>query len=180
MLHHGRQRNRKDGNDRGHDEAPVGVGEDGHGGVLPLHGKAYPGGFLHGAEVAQAEACRHDVAAQHAQQDGDDLDHPFAPDVADDYDEDGKQRNPPVLPAVVDGRAGQDEADCNDDGTGNHRREEAHHLCRSESGEQSGQDEIDQAGAKDAYTGIRESLRLAEAFCNSHLHHCCIAPQKSK
>ena len=55
-----------------------------------------------------------------------------------------------------------------------------HHLGRAECREEAGKHEIHQASAEHTYAGVRERLRLVEAFCQSHLHHGRIAPQKSK
>ena len=43
------------------------------------------------------------IRTDDAQQDGNDLDHTFAPDIGGDNDDDGDQRDPPVVGAVVDG-----------------------------------------------------------------------------
>ena len=125
-------------------------------GIFPLEGKAHPGSVLDGSEVTKAEAGSYQIGAQHAQEDGDNLDHLLTPDVADDDDHNGQDGDPPVLVAVADGAAGERKADGDDDGTRHDGREETHHLPGAVSGEQTRQDEINYACREYSDAGIRQ------------------------
>ena len=79
-------------------------------------------------EVHLMEDQRHDVAAHHTQQDGDDLDHALAPDIG----------------GVGHGGAGQVQTDEDDDGAGDDGGEEPHDLLGAHQLEQQGQHQIQQ------------------------------------
>ena len=111
--------------------------------------------------VYDAQDRREQVGTYHAQQDGDDLDHAPAPDIADNNDGNGDQGDRPVAGAAADGRYGQVQADGNDDRSGHDRREELHDLTGTEGPEQKGQDQIDQAGYRYAEAGIGKQLFLS-------------------
>ena len=95
-------------------------------------------------EVHLMEDQRHDVAAHHTQQDGDDLDHALAPDIGDDDDGDGAQCQPPVGGGVGHGGAGQVQTDEDDDGAGDDGGEEPHDLLGAHQLEQQCQHQIQQ------------------------------------
>ena len=105
MLNHGGEGKGSYGEDGGHEQAGVKVrlGEQTYYGILHLEGQAYPGGLLNGGEVNFAADGSHNVGHKEAEQYGDYLYHALAPNVADYYDRDGKQRYEPVGIAVIDG-----------------------------------------------------------------------------
>ena len=93
---------------------------------------------------------RHDVAADHAEQDGDDLGHALAPDVCDHNDRHGDQREPPAGLRIGDGGAGEVETDHDDHGTGDDGREITHDLLDAEQLEQKSEHEVEKTGDHDA------------------------------
>ena len=135
--------------------------EDGEHRIVPGERHADPRRLSNAREVHDARGGRHDVRPHHAQQDGDDLDHALAPDVRDDDDGDGHERDGPVRRRVRDGRAGQDEADGDHDGAGDHGREEAHDARGPEHLEQRRQHEVQQTRARHAQAGVRQQVGLA-------------------
>ena len=149
VLHHGGDGDGCHDQDRGHVE----LGDDE---LLQTHEV----GAGHLGEVHLTGDQRHDVRAYHAQQDGDDLDHALAPDVGGDDDEDGRDGDPPVAGAVIDGGGGQVQADGDDDGAGDDGREEAHDLLGAERLEQSREDDIHKTRARDAEAGIGQHLEV--------------------
>ena len=128
-----------------------------------MQGDTEPGRRTDGLEVNCAGDQRHGVGNQNADQDGQDLDHALAPDVADD---DGCQRDEgqqPVALAVVDGAGGQNQADGNDDGAGDDRGEELHHLADAERGDQCAEQHVDQAGQGHGRAGVGKVFRVGTA-----------------
>ena len=105
---------------------------------------------------------RHDVAAHHAQQNGDNLDHALAPDVRDDDDHDGDERQRPVRGRVRHSRTGEIQADEDDDRAGDDRGEEAHDLLRADELEQQRQHQIQKTRDHDA------AHRVGELFLAGH------------
>ena len=182
VLHHGGKGDGDDHEDGGDQEARVEVlsAEEAEDGVFHLDGQADPGSFLHAGEIHIAGDCCHQVGHQNAHQDGDDLDHALAPDVADDDNHDGHQGDPPVGGAGVDGGGGQDQADGDDDGAGNHRREEAHHVLGAEGLANEGQHQVQKAGTGNAHAGVGQSFRLAETQLGAGGHDGKVAAQEGE
>ena len=128
-----------------------------------MQGDAEPGRRTDGLEVNSAGHKRNRVGDQHTDQDGQDLDHALAPDVADD---DGSQRHKgqqPVGLAVGDGTRGQDQADGDDDGARDNRREELHHLADAERGDQAAEQHVDQTGQRHSRAGVGQVLGVGTA-----------------
>ena len=144
MLNHGGEGKGRYGEDRGHEQAGIKVrlGEQTYYGILHMEGQAYPGGLLNGGEVNFAADGSHNVGHKEAEQYGDYLYHALAPNVADYYDRDGKQRYEPVGIAVIDGRRGKGEADADYDGAYHDGREEAHNLLHAENLEAGGKYDV--------------------------------------
>ena len=180
MLHHGCQGNGDDGNDGAHDKAPVGILEHMESRILPAERHTHPGGFLHGGKVAQAKTGRHDVRAQHTQEDGDNLNHAFAPDVANNDNHNGQQGNPPVAVAVLDGAAAQRKTNRDDDGSRDDGREEAHHLLGAECRDEPGQHKIKNACRENSDAGIRKGFRGSESLLGSQGDNGCVATEESE
>ena len=180
MLDHGGEGDGQDGDYGRQHEAPVRILKHCEGGVLHLERKAHPCGFLHGSPVHEAKACGHDVGTHDAKKDGDDLDHSLAEDVGDDDDDESEDGDPPVACAVLDGAAGQAEADSDDDGAHHYGREVTHHLLGSESGEETCQDEIHETGAEDADAGVRQGLREGEALVHAELGDGGVTSEESE
>ena len=164
VLHHGGQRQRHDGHGGGHQHAgvQVGAGEQAEQGVLKLEGQAQPRGLDYLGEVHIAADGTHHIGGDDAQQDGDDLDHALAPDVAGHHDQNGHQSDGPVGAAGIDGGLGQGQADADDDGAGDDGGEVAHDRLSAEHLEQGGQDHIHQAGAGHAEAGVGQHLGIGD------------------
>ena len=125
-----------------------------------MQGDAEPGGSTDGLEVNCAGDQRHGVGNQNADQNGQDLDHALAPDVADNNGSQCHNSQQPVALAVVDGAGGQNQADGNDDGAGDNRGEELHHLADAERGDQRAEQHIHKAGQRHGCTGVGQVLRV--------------------
>ena len=148
MLHDGCQGDGSDGDDGGDQHAHIQVlAKDGQCGFLPNNGQADPFGLGnlcdHIGPGSGINDHSNQVGSHNTDQNGDDLDHAFAPDVADDHNSDGYQGNQPVVGAAGDGGAGQSQADGDDDGAGDNGREELHDLLGAENLEQQGQDQVE-------------------------------------
>ena len=159
MLHHGSQRDGHDGHDGGHQQTMVQVGtEDREGGLMPHNGKTYPVCLAHqGNQVLPGGRIHNhgeDIGADHTQQDGNDLHHALAPDIAGHHDQDGNQSHPPVVGAVGDGGAGEGQTDADDDRSGDNGGEVAHDLLGTELLKEEGQDQVHKAGAGNTEAGI--------------------------
>ena len=156
MLHHGRQRDGQDG-EEGADELRAAVdGEQAHGALMQRDAEPIGGG--NGLEVHRTGHEGHRVGHQNADQDGQDLDHALAPDVADNDRAQRHKGQQPVGLAVGDGGGGKDQADGDDDGARDHRREELHDAADAEGGDQQTDHQIQHAGESHARTGVRQHL----------------------
>ena len=166
VLNHGRKGQRHDGDDsrRGKTAIELRAKERKHG-VVPHDGQTDPRSGGNARKINLAQHRRDSIAHHNAQQNRHDLDHAAAPDVADDDHGHGDNGNKPVGLAVGNGRARQDQADGNDDGTGHHRRKEAHDTLGAKCAEQRRQHRIEQAGAGNAQAGVGQKLGLAVG-CN--------------
>lgn len=118
--------------------------------VLSHTTASQPVGGRNAREVDLTQRGCNGIAHHDAQQDRHDLDHAAAPNIADDDDGHSDNGNKPIGLAVGDSRACQDQADGNDDGTGHHRRKEAHDALGTKRTEQRCQHRIEQAGAGNA------------------------------
>ena len=65
--------------------------------------------------------------------------------------------------AVVDGAGGKDQADGDDDGARDNRREELHHLTDAERGDQAAEQHVDQAGQRHSRAGVGQVLGVGTA-----------------
>ncbi len=103
VLHHSGKCDRCDG-DHGGDKqrlVQVSAGKQREHGTLIGKGKSDPGCFQYRSEVDVSGHGCHQVGADDAHQDGDDLNHALAPDVAGNDDDDGYQGDKPVGGAAV-------------------------------------------------------------------------------
>ena len=175
MLHHGGQGDGHDGQDGGDVKLGHGAGAEGN---------TEPVGRSDGGEVHPTHDQGRHIGDHHTDQDGQDLDHALAPDVADHHGAQGDQGQQPVGRAVLDGGGGQDQADGNDDGAGNHRREEPHDPAHAEGGDQAAHDQVQQAGRHHAAAGVGQHLGVGDgqvaAFICQHGGHNAEAAQKRK
>ena len=162
MLDHGRKGQRHDGDDgrRGKTAIELRSKERKHG-VVPHDGQTNPGSGGNARKINFAEHGGNGVAHHNAQQNRHDLNHATAPDVADDDHGHSDNGNKPIGLAVGDGRACQDQADGNDDGTGHHRRKEAHDALGAKGAEERRKYRIEQAGAGNAQASVGQKLGLA-------------------
>ena len=161
VFHHGGQ------SDGGHDQdrCHVELGQDEG---LEAHHlcRGHPG------EVHLLRGQSRRIGHQHAQEDGDDLDHALAPDVGGDDDGHSQDGQPPVGGGVIDGAGGQGQPDQDDDRAGDHRREEAHHLVYPHQLDQPGQGQIQQAGHHDPAQGVRQLLFPGHAGVDAGVQLC--------
>ena len=158
VLHHGGQCDGQDG-EEGADELRAAVdGEQAHG-VL-MQRDAEPVGGSDGLEIHGAGHESDRVGDQNTDEDGQDLDHALAPDVADDDRAQCHKGQQPVRLTVGDGRGRQDQADGDDDGARDHRREELHDAADAEGGDEQADHQIQDAGKGNACAGIGQHLRV--------------------
>ena len=156
MFHHGSQRDRHNG-EHGADERFAAVhGKQTHG--ILVQGQTDPGGSADGLKVNRAGNKCHSIGNQNTDQDGQNLDHALAPDVADDNGGQCHNGQQPVALAVADGAGGQNQADGNDDGAGDNRGEELHHLADAERGNQRAEQHIHKAGQCHSRAGVGQVL----------------------
>ncbi len=116
MLHHGSQGDGDDGKERADKLGAAVDGKQAHG--ILMQRDAEPVSGSDGLEIHGTGHEGHCVGDQHADEDGQDLDHALAPDVADDDRAQCHKGQQPVGLAVVDGRGSQDQTDGDDDGAG--------------------------------------------------------------
>lgn len=158
VLHHGRQCDGQNG-EEGADELRAAVdGEQAHG-VL-MQRDAEPVGGSDGLEIHGAGHESDRVGDQNTDENGQDLDHALAPDVADDDRTQRHKGQQPVRLTVGDGRGSQDQADGDDDGARDHRREELHDAADAEGGDEQADHQIQDAGEGNACAGIGQHLRV--------------------
>ena len=86
----------------GNDHGTVGTAEQGEHGFIHLNGEADPGSLADFREIHHAAQACNRVGTDNTQQDRDDLDHAFSPDIADDDHGDRDDRDAPVRIAVID------------------------------------------------------------------------------
>ena len=156
VLHHGSQCDGDDGEQRTDELRAAVNGEQTH--SLLVQGDAQPSGFGDLLEVHCAGDQCHRVGDQHADEDGQDLDHALAPDVAHDDSAQCHESQQPVGLAVGDGRGCKDQADGNDDGASDHRREELHDAADAKGGDQQAGHQIDQTRECNGSAGIGQHL----------------------
>ena len=113
----------------------------------------------------------HNVAAYHAQQDGDDLHHALAPDVGYHDDGHGHQGQPPAGGGVVDGGAGEVQADHDDHGAGDDGGEVPHNGLGPQNLEQQGQHQVQKTGDDDAAQGVGQFQLRVQALIGGHGGH---------
>lgn len=167
MLHHGRQGNGRDGDDGGEQLAAVkALAENGEHGALPNHRQADPVRLGHfGDQIVPGGGVhdhRHGVGGQNTQQNGDDLHHALAPDIAHHDHQNGDHSHAPVGGAAADGGAGQGQADGDDHRAGDDGREEFHDLIGAEKLEQQGQHQVQQTGDRHAEAGVGQHGRVGD------------------
>ena len=168
MLHHRGQSNGHNGQQCAEKLRRTVDGKQSHGRLV--NGEAQPGRLANGGKVHRTGAQRHRVGHQHAQQDGKNLHHALAPDVADN---DGAQRHhsqQPVGLAVVDGGRGQNQTDGNDDGAGYHRGEQAHHFAHAEHADQGAEQQVQNAAEGHARTGVGQHFRIGDGLLPGSIH----------
>ena len=161
MLHHGRQRDGQNGEQRADEGGAAVNGEQPHG--LLVQGQTEPGGAADGSEVHRTGDQRHRVGNQHAQQDGQDLDHALAPDVAHHHGGQRHDGQQPVGGAVGNGGGSQNQADGDDDGTGDHRGEELHDAADAEGGNQQADQQVQQTAECHRRAGVGQHLGVGLA-----------------
>ena len=157
VLHHGR-----DG-DRGHDQDGRDV-EFGDDELLETKEAC----FTHTREVDLTGDDRDDVGADDAEQDGDDLDHALAPDVGDHDDGHSDEGEPPAGGGIIDGGAGEVQADHDDHRARDDGREVTHDLFRAEHLEEECEHEVEETCDHDAAERVGELRFGIETFVGGH------------
>ena len=180
VLDHRSQGNGDDGDDGAQHEVPVGILEDGEHRVFHLEGETEPSRVFDAAPIDFPDAGGENIGDHHTQEDGDNLDHFLAPDVADDDGEDGDERNPPVVNATVDGHAGEVQTDGDDDGAGDDGREKSHHLAGAESGDKSREDEVHQAGEENTQASVGEGGGNGQSGGDTHFFDSGISAEEGE
>ena len=142
MLHHGSQRDGHDGNQRSNQHLPVPVAQDREYRLIPVDGQPHPLGVLKRCKVYPSQHCRQQIGTHHTNDNGNDLDHTFSPDITDDHQQNGCEGDEPVGSAAVNSGRGQRQADGNDNGSGDDGREELHHPARAKKFNQQRQQQI--------------------------------------
>ena len=175
VLHHG-----SDG-DGGHDQ---------HGGHVELGEnellEADEVGLTHGGEVdeglhnavgigqlgaAESGNHRHNVAANHTQQDGDDLHHALTPNVGHHDDSHGHQGQPPAGGGVFDGGAGEVQADHDDHGAGDDGGEVPHDGLGAQHLKEQSQHQIQETGDDDAAQSVGQLQFRGQTVIGGHGGH---------
>ena len=161
VLHHGSQCDGDDGEQRADELRAAVNGKQAH--SLLVQGDAQPSGLGDLLEVHCAGDQCHCVGDQHTDEDGQDLDHALAPDVAHDDGAQCHKSQQPVCLTVGDGRGSKDQADRDDDGAGDHRREELHDAADAKGGDQQAGHQIDQTGERDGSAGVGQHLGVGNS-----------------
>ena len=156
VLHHGSQCDGDDGEQRTDELRAAVNGKQTH--SLLVQGDAQPSGFGDLLEVHCAGDQCHSVGDQHTNENGQDLDHTLAPNVAHDDSAQRHKGQQPVGLAVGDGRGSQDQTDRDDDGAGDHRGEEPHDAADAEGGDQQAGHQVHQAGEGNVGAGVGQHL----------------------
>ena len=154
MLHHGSQCDGDDGKQRADKLGAAVDGKQAHGRLMQRD--AEPACLGNAGKIDGTRHQRNGIGHQHTNEDGQNFDHALAPDVADNDRAQCHKGQQPVGLAVVDGRGSQDQADGNDDGARDHRREEPHNAADAKGGDEQADDQIEQAGERHACAGIRQ------------------------
>ena len=182
MLHHGGKcdgHNHDDGRDQ---ETGIKVlrAEEAENGILHLDRQANPFGGDNTAEIHISGDRSKQVRSNHAHEDGDDLNHTLAPDVADNDHNDCHQRNQPVAGAAVDGGRSQNQANGNDNGARDNGGEEPHHILAAKQLANQCQDKIQQAGTGHTCASIGQCLTLGQANLRTVRNHGEVAGQEGE
>ena len=114
--------------------------------VLPLERKANPSSLADDGAVHLTGAGCHNVAYQHTEQDGNNLDHTLAPDVTDNDDDNGNQGHPPATENALNRSAGKDKTYRDNNGTCDDRWEQLHNTLDAKGFDAACQNKIKQSG----------------------------------
>ena len=138
----------------------------------------FPAGIHHRCAAGIGNHC-HNVRSNHTQQDGNDLNHPLAPNVRRNDDHHGNQRQPPAAGCIGNCRRRQIQADEDDDGARYHRGQEAHHLPHPNQLNNRRQNHIQKASHHNTAQGVRQLLRPGHIGVNPGIQvgHCLEATQ---
>ena len=143
MLHHSCYCKGDDGDNSAYQKTGVNIsGEETEDGVFHFEGESEPGGFFNGGEINIAGNCGEYIGNNNAQQNRNDLDHTFAPDVTYNNNYNCGSGDPPVSGAVGNSGAGKAQTDGNNDRTGYNGREVAHYFPDTENLEKCCQNHI--------------------------------------
>ena len=123
---------------------------------------------------------RHKIAADHTQQNGDNLHHALAPDVGNHDDGHGHQCQPPAGLGVGNGGAGEVQSDHDDHGAGNDGREIAHNGLGTQHLEKQRQHQIQKARNNDAAQRVGQLQLRVKTLVGRHGGHCGKAAEIGK
>ena len=184
MLHHGGNGNRRHNQNAGEVKLGNRTGEVGDERLEAQQAHALQSAEVqHGAGSAGSSVCdngcakgvgnnRHNIRAHHAQKNGDNFDHAFAPDVGRHNDGHGHHCQPPAGGSVVYCGGSQVQADEDDNGACYHRRQEAHDLLHAHRLNNSGQDHIEEARHHDAAHSVLELFSRLHGGILAGAHFC--------
>ena len=131
-----------DGNDGSDNESRVAILECPKGRAFKVDGPSDPVSLRHAGKVHFAKRDCNQIRTNDADDDGNDLDHALAPNIAYHDQYDGYKCNDPVTGTAVQGRLGKRKTDGNDQGSRYNGREEFHDLLASKKLDQSREDQI--------------------------------------
>ena len=185
MLHHGSQCDRYDGDDGGSQHSAVSaIAEQIEYRVIPLDGISDPCSLRYRCKVNPSQAGSHHIGADHADDNGYDLNHALTPDIAHDHKHDRNQGDGPIRSTVGNSRLGKCKTDSNNDGTRYHGREKLHDSSCAEQLDQSGKHQIHKTCAGHTETGIGDHLHIGNHLLavrvGKHGTNCEITTQKGK
>lgn len=180
VLHDCGEGDREDGDDRRHDKVEVGVFHYRDCRTIHINRQTNPRHLIEFGEVDLTHCCSQDIRSDNAEQDWHNLDDALAPDRCSDDDNDGRNGKQPVLLTVADSRSGERKTDSDNHRTGNHRREEAHHLLRAEHLQQERHHEIEQRRRSHTDAGIVERHLVCQTLRHAQLLYRGIAAKESE
>lgn len=109
---------------------------------------------------------------------GNDFEHSFAPDIADNDNGESNNCKEPVLFTVINGRACKAETYCDNNGACYYRREEAHYFFYREYSEKCGEHKINKTCAHNAQICIRQHFGIRGAVLKKRSHNGISAEER--
>ena len=121
--------------------------------------------------AAESGNHRHNVAANHTQQDGDDLHHALTPNVCHYDDSHGNQSQPPAGGSIGNGGAGEVQADHDDHGAGDDGGEVPHDRLGPQHLKEQSQHQIQETGDDNAAQSVGQLQFGVQTVIGGHGGH---------